>query len=148
MRQFKDLMETGQNASLVSSNGFSDTERTIYVTDLWDSMMVAYKKIYLAKVALLQEAISRHLYCPVSEFSQQHLRMVHDRKASFPAAANIRLKSRRGLLNWAANSRVGGMAHNSAPRLKVREEGYHSWAEQERAKFEARHDWNEGAFRV
>jgi hypothetical protein len=57
-------------------------------------------------------------------------------------------KSRRGLLNWAANSRVGGMAHNLArevPRLKVREEGYHSWAEQEGAKFEARH---KRAFRV
>ena len=63
--QFKDLMETGQKALLVSSYEFSETERVIYVSDLWDSMTVAFKKDFLAKVAMLQEAISGHHYYEV-----------------------------------------------------------------------------------
>jgi hypothetical protein len=63
--QFKDLMETGEKAQLVSSYEFSDTERVIYVTDLWNSMTVALKKDFLAKVAMLQEAISGHHYFEV-----------------------------------------------------------------------------------
>jgi len=42
--QFKDLMNTGEKAGLVSSYEFSDSERVIYVTDVWNSMTVALKK--------------------------------------------------------------------------------------------------------
>src|SRR5262249_57776832 len=63
--QFKDLMDTSEKADLVSSYDFSDTERVIYVTDLWNSMTVAFKKDFLAKVAMLQEAISGHHYFEV-----------------------------------------------------------------------------------
>jgi hypothetical protein len=70
--QFKDLMDTGEKASLVSSYEFSDTERVIYVTDLWDSMTVAFKKDFLAKVAMLQEAISgRHFFEVRNEHSNE-----------------------------------------------------------------------------
>jgi hypothetical protein len=48
---------------LVSSYALSETERVIYVTDLWNSVTVAFKKDFLAKVAMLQEAISgRHFF--------------------------------------------------------------------------------------
>jgi hypothetical protein len=61
--QFKDLMDTAEKAALVSSYEFSDSERVIYVTDVWYSMTVAFKKDFLAKVAMLQEAISgRHFF--------------------------------------------------------------------------------------
>jgi len=60
--QIKDLMEAGEKAELVSSYDFSDTERVIYVTDLWNSKTVAFKKDFLAKVAMLQKTISGHYY--------------------------------------------------------------------------------------
>ena len=61
--QFKDLMDTAEKAALVSSYEFSDSERVIYVTDAWYSMTAAFKKDFLAKVAMLQEAISgRHFF--------------------------------------------------------------------------------------
>jgi hypothetical protein len=61
--QFKDLMDTGEKAGLVSSYAFSETERIIYVTPVWGAMTVAFKKDFLAKVAMLQEAISgRHFF--------------------------------------------------------------------------------------
>src|SRR5262249_47818580 len=63
--QFKELMDTGEKAQLVSSYEFSDTERVIYVTDVWNSMTAAFKKDFLAKVAMLQEAISGHHYFEV-----------------------------------------------------------------------------------
>ena len=63
MVQFKDLMDTAEKATLVSSYKFSDSERVIYVTDVWYSMTVAFKKDFLAKVAMLQEGISgRHFF--------------------------------------------------------------------------------------
>jgi hypothetical protein len=48
---------------LVSSYTFSDVERVIYVTDVWYGLKVDFKKDFLAKVAMLQEAISgRHFF--------------------------------------------------------------------------------------
>jgi len=49
----------------VSSYEFSETERVIYVTDLWAPMTVAFKRDFLAEVAMLQEAIGRHHYFEV-----------------------------------------------------------------------------------
>jgi len=56
--QFKELMDLSEKANLVSSYTFSETERVIYVTDVWYSMTASFKKDLLAKVAMLQEAIS------------------------------------------------------------------------------------------
>jgi integrase len=67
---------------------------------------------------------------------------LRDRKKSFPEAANIRVKALRGLFNWATENAATGVKHNPTrdiARLKVREEGYHAWTEQERAQYEARH---------
>jgi hypothetical protein len=44
--QFKDLMDTGEKAALVSSYEFSDTERVIYVSDVWDSIRWRSKRIF------------------------------------------------------------------------------------------------------
>lgn len=80
--------------------------------------------------------------CPVAKLGQQHVRVLRDRKKGFPEAANIRLKALRGLFNWATENSDTGVKHNPTrdiARLKVREDGYHAWSEQERKKFEARH---------
>ena len=42
--EFTHLMETAENAALVSSYEFSDSARVIYVTDVWYSMTVQFKK--------------------------------------------------------------------------------------------------------
>jgi len=80
--------------------------------------------------------------CPVGKFAHQHVRVLRDRKRTFAEAANIRLKALRGLFNWATENGTPGVKSNPArdvPRLKVREDGYHAWTEQERARFEGRH---------
>jgi integrase len=96
---------------------------------------------------ILQEPISPNsplLFadCPAGKFQQQHVRVLRDRKKNYPEAANIRLKALRGLFNWATENGVAGIKNNPTrdiARLKVRDEGYHAWTEQERAKFETRH---------
>jgi hypothetical protein len=50
-------MDLSEKGNLVSSYTFSDVERVIYVTDVWYSMSVAFKKDFLAKVAMLQQSI-------------------------------------------------------------------------------------------
>jgi hypothetical protein len=60
--QFKDLMDTAEEADLISSYQFSETGRVIYVTGVWYSQTVGFKKDFLAKVAMLQEAITGHHY--------------------------------------------------------------------------------------
>jgi hypothetical protein len=70
--EFKDLMDTAEKAALVSSYEFSDLERVIYVTDIWYSMTVAFKKDFLAEVAMLQEAVSgRHFFVVRDEHSNE-----------------------------------------------------------------------------
>ena len=80
--------------------------------------------------------------CPAARLTAQHVRVLRDRKRSFPEAANIRIKSLRGLFKWALDNEKAGIAGNPArdvPRLKVREDGYHSWTADERERFEKRH---------
>ena len=80
--------------------------------------------------------------CPAARVTAQHVRVLRDRKRSFPEAANIRIKALRGLFKWALENGKTGIAGNPArdvPRLKVREDGYHSWTAEERENFEKRH---------
>ena len=60
---FDSVMSTAEKANLVSSYKFSETERVIYVTDVWYTMNVSFKKDFLAKIAMDQEAISgKHFF--------------------------------------------------------------------------------------
>ena len=80
--------------------------------------------------------------CPLGRFTAEHVKLLRDRKKRFPEAANIRVKALRGLFKWAMDSGKAGVTKNPArdvPRLKVREDGYHAWTEEERAQFERRH---------
>jgi len=79
--------------------------------------------------------------CPVHRLTPAHVRVLRDRKQKEPAAANIRVKTLRGLLKWALEHELGGLRHNAArdvPKLRQREDGYHAWTEIERARFERR----------
>jgi len=71
-KQFKDLMDLSEKGNLVSSYTFSDTERVIYVTDVWYSMNVQFKKDFLAKVAMLQDAMSgKHFFEVRNDYSNE-----------------------------------------------------------------------------
>ena len=60
---FSSVMSTAEKANLVSSYKFSDTERVIYVTEVWYTMNVSFKKDFLAKIAMDQEAIGgKHFF--------------------------------------------------------------------------------------
>ena len=60
---FSSVMSTAEKANLVSSYKFSDAERVIYVTEVWYTMNVSFKKDFLAKIAMDQEAISgKHFF--------------------------------------------------------------------------------------
>lgn len=80
--------------------------------------------------------------CPVSRLTPAHVKVLRDRKRGFPEAANIRVKALRGVLKWAIDNNKGALSVNVArdvPKLKVSEEGYHTWTQEEREQFERRH---------
>jgi len=64
---FAETMSLGEQAGLIASYHFTDTERVIYVTDVWSAMTVDFKKDFLAKVALLRQSIDGHHYFEVRD---------------------------------------------------------------------------------
>lgn len=79
---------------------------------------------------------------PLARLVPDHIRVLRDRKRTYPQAANIRVKVLRSLFKWALENNKGGMRVNPArdvPKLKGEGDGYHVWSEQERSQFEARH---------
>lgn len=80
--------------------------------------------------------------CPAARLTPEHVRVLRDRKRSFPEAANIRLKSLRVLFNWAIENQRGGLTQNPArdvANLKTSKDGFHAWTDEERELFERRH---------
>ena len=80
--------------------------------------------------------------CPITRFGSRHVKTLRDRKSKTPEAANIRVKVLRGLFKWALDSGRVALSQNPARdvgRLRVREDGYHSWTEDEREQYECRH---------
>jgi hypothetical protein len=66
--EFKDIMATSEKAQLVDSYTFSDTERVVYVTDLWYTQPVSFKKDFIAKIAMLQDTISGKHFFEVRDY--------------------------------------------------------------------------------
>lgn len=80
--------------------------------------------------------------CPIAYFSADHVRVLRDRKKATPAAANRRVKELRIMLAWALEERGTYVKRNLAAdvkRLKYSTEGFHTWTEEEVAKYEAHH---------
>ena len=80
--------------------------------------------------------------CPANRITPLHVKILRDRKQTFPAAANFRVKLMRMLFKWAIENTVAGLTQNPArdvSKLKMRADGYHTWSPEERACFEERH---------
>jgi integrase len=78
--------------------------------------------------------------CPLTVLSAAHVKMLRDRKATLPGAANNRRKWLSAMFGWAVEN--GHMRTNPARdvrRIRYATEGFHTWTVDEVARFEARH---------
>ena len=77
---------------------------------------------------------------PFALMQERHIREVRDEKAEFREAANSRLKSLRQLFTWAKSaSHVTTNPPLEVERLSSASEGFHTWTDDEVARFEALH---------
>lgn len=79
---------------------------------------------------------------PLSALGPKAIRVLRDRKAETPEAANDRLKALRAVFNWATKKDVELALTNPARDVAYFQsagDGYHSWTEEEVATFEERH---------
>jgi len=78
--------------------------------------------------------------CPVSRMTARHIRVLRDRKADFPEAANGRLKAVRQVFKYGVN--IDQCETNPArdvEYLRTQTDGHHTWSIEEVRKYEARH---------
>jgi hypothetical protein len=84
--------------------------------------------------------------CPLDRISAKHVKMLRDRKAATPEAANTRLKALRSLFKWALAdddiaARFQGQVNpaRDVARLRIYSAGHHTWTPEEVAQFESAH---------
>lgn len=78
--------------------------------------------------------------CPINVLKPAHIKMLRDRKADSPGAANNRRKYLSSMFGWAID--CGFMRSNPARevrRLRYATSGFHTWTIGEVRQFEARH---------
>jgi integrase len=78
--------------------------------------------------------------CPINLLSAAHVKMLRDRKASSPGAANNRRKWLSAMFGWAVEN--GVMRINPARdtrRVKYASAGFHTWTVDEVRQYERRH---------
>jgi len=75
--------------------------------------------------------------CPVSVLSPAHVKMLRDRKAETPAAANNRRKYLSSMFGWAVEH--GLLRFNPAREVRYASAGFHTWSVDEVRRFEERH---------
>jgi len=78
--------------------------------------------------------------CPLTSLAAKHVRVLRDRRAEAPGAANNRLKYLSAMFGWAVED--GRMAANPArdvKRVKYATTGFHTWTVAEVRQYEARH---------
>jgi len=78
----------------------------------------------------------------VEQFSAKGVRVLRDRKASTPDAANARLLVIRQMFAWAQKYEIHGVRTNPAQgieKLRKAPGGIHTWSDEEIAQFEATH---------
>ena len=79
---------------------------------------------------------------PIKRLSSKAVRVLRDRKAQFPAAANMRLKALRRVFKWALDNEIGDLTTNPTREvsyLKHVSSGYHTWTVEEVEQYEQRH---------
>jgi integrase len=80
--------------------------------------------------------------CPVGRMTSKAVRIIRDRKADLPHAANTRIKAIRRVFKWGLEYEIAGVTGNPArdvSYLRVQEGGYHSWSVDEVEQYEQRH---------
>ena len=80
--------------------------------------------------------------CSLKFFDGKLVRILRDRKAKTPSAANHRLSNLRLIFNWALEERPEHVKSNpflGVTPIKHKSEGWHTWSEEEVAKYEERH---------
>jgi integrase len=78
--------------------------------------------------------------CPISVLSSTHIKMLRDRKAATPGAANNRRKCLSTMFGWANEN--GLMRMNPAReirQIRYASDGFHAWTVEEVRQFEQRH---------
>jgi integrase len=78
--------------------------------------------------------------CPIARLSAAHVKMLRDRKAATPGAANNRRKYLSAMFGWAVED--GSMHTNPARdvrKLSYASEGFYTWTVEDVRQFEARH---------
>jgi integrase len=76
--------------------------------------------------------------CPLSALSTKHIRLLRDRRATSPGAANNRLKYLSAMFAWAIEQEF--MTSNpvrDVKKIKYATDGFHTWTAQEVMQFEA-----------
>jgi integrase len=82
---------------------------------------------------------------PIERMTAKAVRVLRDRKANTPEAANVRVKTARVIFSWALDSEneIEGVTENPARDVKFlkpkRQGGHHSWTVDEVGQYEARH---------
>ena len=78
--------------------------------------------------------------CPISRINSSHIKMLRDRRADKPGAANNRKKYLGALFSWAveAGHMTGNPARDARP-IRYATEGFHTWTIEEVRQFEASH---------
>jgi integrase len=78
--------------------------------------------------------------CPISAISAAHIKMLRDRRASHPGAANNRRKYLSSLFAWAVEQNKLRMnPARDIRKIKYATDGFHTWSVGEVRQFEARH---------
>jgi integrase len=78
--------------------------------------------------------------CPISLLSAAHVKMLRDRKADTPGAANNRRKYLSSMFGWAVEENLMGFnPAREIRRIRYASGGFHTWAVEEVRQFEARH---------
>lgn len=84
---------------------------------------------------------------PMAAFSTQHVRVLRDRKAAAPEAANHRLKTLRALFKWAIeDNRLTTNFARDVPKFATGSQGHHTWSEEEVDAYMSRHPPGSKAF--
>lgn len=79
---------------------------------------------------------------PASRFGAKAVKVLRDRKADLPEAANGRIKAISTVFAWAIEDERPGILRNPArdiARIKTGSTGFHTWTVEEVAQFEAHH---------
>lgn len=77
---------------------------------------------------------------PLDELTSKAVKVLRDRKAELPEAANNRLKALSSMVKWAiGEDHISFNPVRDVPRFRTGSDGHHTWTEEEIAQFAARH---------